>query len=132
MNRHDPVPTTSPITGSGTSANPERSNGHTILPGNRKQPPINPPARKNGQPHRHEKSGLERAFDYSRSKAALLLLTKVPDPGRDPPHRSDTDPKTHIQAMLSLARRRLNVLWAMLRDGTIYTPTPVAVLPIAA
>jgi hypothetical protein len=34
--------------------------------------------------------------------------------------------------MLSLARRRLNVLWAMLRDGTVYTPTPVAVQPIAA
>jgi transposase len=30
--------------------------------------------------------------------------------------------KSHIQAMLSLARRRLNVLWAMLRDGTRYTP----------
>ncbi|AOT05301.1 transposase [Arthrobacter sp. U41] len=30
--------------------------------------------------------------------------------------------KTHIQAMLSLARRRLNVLWAMLRDGTTYAP----------
>ena len=30
--------------------------------------------------------------------------------------------ETHIQAMLSLARRRLNVLWAMLRDGTTHTP----------
>jgi hypothetical protein len=32
--------------------------------------------------------------------------------------------KTHIQAMLSLARRRLNVLWAMLRDGTTYNTGP--------
>lgn len=30
--------------------------------------------------------------------------------------------KAHVQAMLSLARRRLNVLWAMLRDGTTYNP----------
>ena len=37
--------------------------------------------------------------------------------------RKRTEGKTHIQAMLSLARRRLNVLWAMLRDGTTYTPT---------
>ena len=28
--------------------------------------------------------------------------------------------KTHIQAILSLSRRRLNVLWAMLRDGAVY------------
>jgi transposase len=35
--------------------------------------------------------------------------------------RKRLEGKSHIQAMLSLARRRLNVLWAMLRDGT---PTP--------
>ena len=40
--------------------------------------------------------------------------------------------KTHIQAMLSLARRRLNVLWAMLRDGTTYTPVPVPAARFAA
>ncbi|MGO9033926.1 IS110 family transposase [Mycobacterium sp.] len=31
--------------------------------------------------------------------------------------------KTHTQAVLALARRRLNVLWAMLRDHTTYQPT---------
>jgi transposase len=36
--------------------------------------------------------------------------------------RKRREGKTHIQAMLSLARRRLNVLWAMLRDGTTYAP----------
>uniref|UniRef100_UPI003F4926FD IS110 family transposase n=1 Tax=Paenarthrobacter ureafaciens TaxID=37931 RepID=UPI003F4926FD len=39
--------------------------------------------------------------------------------------RKRVEGKSHIQAMLSLARRRLNVLWAMLRDGTTYTPAPV-------
>jgi transposase len=34
--------------------------------------------------------------------------------------RKRAEGKTHIQAMLSLARRRLNVLWAMLRDGTTF------------
>jgi len=35
--------------------------------------------------------------------------------------------KNHKQAVLSLARRRLNVLWAMLRDGTPYQqPTVIA------
>jgi transposase len=43
--------------------------------------------------------------------------------------RKRAEGKTHIQAMLSLARRRLNVLWAMLREGTTYSPVPV---PLAA
>lgn len=30
-----------------------------------------------------------------------------------------------ISKLLSLAPRRLNVLWAMLRDGTTYAPVPV-------
>ena len=38
--------------------------------------------------------------------------------------RKRVEGKSHIQAMLSLARRRLNVLWAMLRDGALYTPMP--------
>ncbi|MCU1548306.1 MAG: transposase, partial [Arthrobacter sp.] len=46
--------------------------------------------------------------------------------------RKRTEGKTHIQAMLSLARRRLNVLWAMLRDGTRYTPATVQAAPVAA
>ncbi|MEU8516855.1 IS110 family transposase, partial [Kitasatospora sp. NPDC048722] len=33
----------------------------------------------------------------------------------------------HIQALIALARRRVNVLWAILRDGREFTPAqPVA------
>jgi transposase len=46
--------------------------------------------------------------------------------------RKRLEGKTHIQAMLSLARRRLNVLWAMLRDGTTYVPVPAQVISMAA
>ncbi len=46
--------------------------------------------------------------------------------------RKRTEGKTHIQAMLSLARRRLNVLWAMLRDGTTYTPAPAMAAPLTS
>ncbi len=31
--------------------------------------------------------------------------------------------KTHTQALLRLARQRISVLYAMLRDGTLYQPT---------
>ncbi len=41
--------------------------------------------------------------------------------------RKRAEGKTHIQSVLSLARRRLNVLWAMLRDGTSYGLQPEAV-----
>jgi transposase len=34
--------------------------------------------------------------------------------------------KTHTQALLRLARRRITVLFAMLRDGCFYAPQPVA------
>jgi len=38
--------------------------------------------------------------------------------------------KHHTQALLCLARRRADVLFAMLRDGTFYEPQPVrAVVP---
>ena len=36
--------------------------------------------------------------------------------------RKRTEGKHHTQAVLALARRRLNVLWAMLRDHAVYQP----------
>ena len=36
--------------------------------------------------------------------------------------RKRSEGKTHTQAVLALARRRLNVLWAMLRDHAVYQP----------
>ncbi|WP_455770808.1 IS110 family RNA-guided transposase [Streptomyces canus] len=38
--------------------------------------------------------------------------------------RKRAEGKGHKQALLALARRRLNVLWAMIRDGAFYQATP--------
>lgn len=38
--------------------------------------------------------------------------------------RKRAEGKRHTQAVLALARRRVDVLYAMLRDGTCYTPPP--------
>ncbi|MFK8843754.1 IS110 family transposase [Streptomyces sp. Ac-502] len=38
--------------------------------------------------------------------------------------RKRSEGKAHKQAVLALARRRLNVLWAILRDGVCYQATP--------
>lgn len=40
--------------------------------------------------------------------------------------------KSHKQALIALARRRMNVIWAMLRDNTPYTEPAPANMPIAA
>lgn len=40
--------------------------------------------------------------------------------------RKRTEGKTHAQAVIALARRRLNVLWAMLRDHATYQPRTTA------
>lgn len=38
--------------------------------------------------------------------------------------RKRNEGKGHKQALLALARRRLNVLWAMIRDGQCYQDSP--------
>ncbi|AKE01145.1 hypothetical protein XU06_29770 (plasmid) [Rhodococcus erythropolis] len=41
--------------------------------------------------------------------------------------RKRKEGKSHIQALIALARRRINVIWAMLRDHTTYQePVPTA------
>jgi transposase len=40
--------------------------------------------------------------------------------------RKRAEGKRHTQALIALARRRVNVLWAMLRDGTMFEPRSAA------
>ncbi|WP_329375015.1 IS110 family transposase [Streptomyces sp. NBC_01483] len=73
------------------------------------------------QPSRRGNKQLKRAFFLS-AFAALA----------DPASRAYYDKKIkqgkhHTQALLCLARRRADVLFAMLRDGTFYEPQPAAV-----
>lgn len=42
--------------------------------------------------------------------------------------RKRAEGKTHKQAVIALARRRINVIWAMLRDETMFSATPLAAL----
>jgi transposase len=70
------------------------------------------------QPSRRGNKQLKRAFFLS----AFVALA-------DPASRAYYDKKIsqgkhHTQAILCLARRRADVLFAMLRDGTFYDPQP--------
>ncbi|MFF1871088.1 hypothetical protein [Kitasatospora herbaricolor] len=38
--------------------------------------------------------------------------------------RKRAENKTHKQAVIALVRRRLNVLWALIRDGRTFEITP--------
>jgi transposase len=81
--------------------------------------------RGNLQRPRYYHRGLNRVFYTS----ALISITCCPD-SRRYYDRKRAEGKKHIPAVLALARRRVNVLWALLRDNRPYQPTPP--LPAAA
>lgn len=76
------------------------------------------------RPQRYNRA-LQRVFYTS----ALISIQSCPDSRRFY-DRKRTEGKRHTQAVLALARRRVDVLWALLRDGRIYQLTPP--LPAAA
>jgi transposase len=68
--------------------------------------------------HRRMRGGnkvLKRVFYQS----AFASLRSAPE-SRAFYDRKRAEGKRHTQALIALARRRVNVLWAMLRDGTTY------------
>ena len=71
---------------------------------------------------------LKRPRRYNRRLLRACYLAALMSIRSDPASRTyygrkRTEGKTHTQAVLALARRRLNVLWAMLRDHKLYQPT---------
>ncbi|QDN96209.1 IS110 family transposase [Streptomyces sp. RLB3-17] len=70
------------------------------------------------RPRRYHR-GLLRAF-YLSSMASLRTCTA----SQAYYARKRNEGKGHKQALLSLARRRANVLWAMIRDGACYIALP--------
>jgi transposase len=68
------------------------------------------------RPKRYNRQ-LNRVFYAS----ALVSITCNPE-SRTFYDKKRTEGKKHTQAVLALARRRVNVLWALLRDNRPYTP----------
>lgn len=70
---------------------------------------------------------LKRPRRYDRRLLRACYLSALISIRTDPASRTYYDRKRaegkrHTQAVLALARRRLNVLWAMLRDHAVYQP----------
>jgi transposase len=80
---------------------------------------------------------LHRPQRYSRVLlrvfyTSALVAIQRPGPSQDYYRRKRAEGKRHIQAVIALARRRVNVLWAMLRHNRPYTPsTPERALTAA-
>ena len=72
---------------------------------------------------------LHRPKRYSRRLqrvfyTSALISIRCCDESRRFYDRKRAEGKRHVQAVLALARRRVNVLWALLRDGRCYEPIP--------
>jgi transposase len=70
------------------------------------------------RPRRYHR-GLNRVFYYS----AMISIATCEESRRFY-DRKRAEGKKHTQAVLALARRRVNVLWALIRDKRPYQPAP--------
>lgn len=79
--------------------------------------------RRTGNHHRLKRyhRRLRHVF-YMAAQTAMMR----PGPSRDYYLKKRAEGLIHTQALLALARRRVAVLWAMLRDKRHFTPTPPA------
>ena len=69
--------------------------------------------------------GGNKAPKYVFYQSAFASLRSSPQ-SRAFYDRKRAEGKRHIQALIALARRRVNVLWAMLRDGTTFVARSAA------
>lgn len=76
------------------------------------------------RPKRYHR-GLRRVFYL----AALSSIRRLDGPSRAFYQRKRSEGKIHVQALIALARRLVDVIWALLRDNRSYVRTPV---PVAA
>jgi transposase len=72
---------------------------------------------------------LHKPRRYSRPLRRVFYLSAQTSMMRDGPSRDyylkkREHTRTHNQAVIALARRRVDVLWALLRDNRTYAPTP--------
>lgn len=72
---------------------------------------------------------LHRPKRYSRRLRRVFYLSAQTSIIREGPNRAFYLKKRgeglkHVQAIIALARRRVDVLWALLRDNRVFTPAP--------
>lgn len=82
--------------------------------------------RRTGNYHRPKRYHRRlRWLFYMSAQTAMMQ----PGPSRDYYLKKRAEGLIHTQALLALARRRVDVLWAMIRDGRLFTTVPPATQP---
>ncbi|MFE6049121.1 transposase, partial [Kitasatospora sp. NPDC056446] len=77
--------------------------------------------RRTGNYHRPQRYNRRlRWLFYMSAQTAMMR----PGPSRDYYLKKRGEGLLHVQALLALARRRVDVLWAMLRDKRLFTSAP--------
>ena len=86
-----------------------------------------PAARDSGKRvgNRRRMRGGNKALKRIFYQSAFASLRSAPE-SRIFYERKRAEGKRHTQALIALARRRVNVVWAMLRDGTAFESRSVA------
>lgn len=86
---------------------------------------VSPAPRDSGQVsgNDHRPTRYHRRLQRVCYTSALISIRTDPN-SRTFYDRKRAEGKRHVQAVLALARRRVNVLWALIRDGRCYTITP--------
>jgi len=86
-------------------------------------PVPNDSGRRSGNLHRpHRYSRPLRHVFYLSAQTAMMR----PGPNRDYYLKKREHGRTHTQAVIALARRRVDVLWALLRDDRLFSEQPPA------
>lgn len=75
---------------------------------------------------------LHRPMRYSRKLRRVFYLSAQSAMMREGPNRDyylkkRSEGDKHVQALIALSRRRVDVLWALLRDNRVFEPAPPAV-----
>jgi len=75
---------------------------------------------------------MHRPMHYSRKLRRVFYLSAQASMMREGPNRDFYLKKrgeglNHVQAIIALARRRVDVLWALLRDNRVFQTTPPAI-----
>jgi hypothetical protein len=79
--------------------------------------------RRTGNLHRpHRYSHPLRHVFYLSAQTSMMRA----GPNRDYYRKKRVHAATHSQAVIALARRRIDVLWALLRDGRTWNAAPPA------
>ncbi len=86
-------------------------------------PVPNDSGRRSGNLHKPRRYSRPLRYVFYLSAQTAMMR---PGPNRDYYLKKRERGRTHTQAVIALARRRIDVLWALLRDERIFTATPPA------